>query len=117
MTLQASTSDTINILSQSHSIIYGETMDPSSQTTVSLDTIHSLLIDINTKLTAIEGNNAALESRLSQIESASDVSKIKSVTDTVASLTSKVNTCENEMKEIKNTISCRTQCKSNESNF
>lgn len=103
MTLQASTSDTINILSQSHSIIYGETMDPNSQTTVSLDTIHSLLIDINTKLTAIEGNNAALESRLSQIES--DVSKIKSVTDTVASLTSKVNTCENEMKEMKNTIS------------
>lgn len=99
MTLQTSTSDTINILSQSHSIIYGETMDPNSQTTVSLDTIHSLLIDINTKLTAIEGNNAALESRLSQIES--DVSKIKSVTDTVASLTSKVNTCENEMKEIK----------------
>lgn len=78
-------------------------MDPNSQTTVSLDTIHSLLIDINTKLTAIEGNNAALESRLSQIES--DVSKIKSVTDTVASLTSKVNTCENEIKEMKNTIS------------
>lgn len=69
MTLQTSTSDTINILSQSHSIIYGETMDPNSQTTVSLDTIHSLLIDINTKLTAIEGNNAALESRLSQIKS------------------------------------------------
>lgn len=51
MTLQTSTNDTINILSQSHSIIYGETMDLNSQTAVSLDTIHSLL-------TAIESNNA-----------------------------------------------------------
>lgn len=66
------------------------------------------------KRTAIDGNNAVLESRLSKIET--NVSKIKAVTDTVASLLSKVNTCEmkNERNETDN-ILCSAKYKSNES--
>lgn len=68
MNLQTYTSDTINILSPSHSIIYGETIYSNPHIDVSLDTIHSLLVNIKTELTAIECNNA-LKSRLWQIES------------------------------------------------
>ena len=59
--------DTIKLLAESHSIIYGQTNENNGYD-VTLESIHSLLIQMNTKLTNIELKNDSLESRLSTIE-------------------------------------------------
>ncbi|XP_062594817.1 uncharacterized protein LOC134256179 [Saccostrea cucullata] len=72
-----SLSDTVQIMAESNSIIYGNTSNPSnSDSDVSLHSIHSLLIQMNSRLCEIESKM----SQLNVIQS--DVAKIKTkVTD------------------------------------
>ena len=58
---------TTTLLAESHSIIYGQ-INEHNGCDVTLESIHSLLIQMNTKLTNIELINDSLESRLSTIE-------------------------------------------------
>ncbi|XP_062574544.1 uncharacterized protein LOC134236388 [Saccostrea cucullata] len=78
-------------------------MDTASQSSaVSLETIHSLLMQMNSKLSIIEKNNVALEKRLTEIEM--KMSDIKTINDSVSTLKSKVCTIENDLSAMKQTV-------------
>lgn len=95
-----SVSDTANLLSQSHAIIYGNSNDNIAiPGEITLDNIHSLLLLIIQKLNRID----SMETRLGVIET--QISDIKQVTDSVSSLTTRVNTMESEVNTVKKTMS------------
>ena len=83
--------DTSKLLAESHSIIYGP--NENNGCDVTLESIHSLLIQMNTKLTNIELKNDSLESRLSTIEKEIiALNEIRGSLDTVKSHVNKLNT-------------------------
>ena len=83
--------DTSKLLAESHSIIYGP--NENNGCDVILESIHSLLILMNTKLTNIELKNDSLESRLSTIEKEIiPLNEIRGSLDTVKSHVNKPNT-------------------------
>lgn len=95
-----SVSETANLLSQSHPIIYGNSngnIAIPGETT--LDNIHSFLLVIIQNLNRID----SMETRLGAIET--QISDIKQVTDSVSSLTTRVNTMESEVNRGKKTMS------------
>lgn len=95
-----SVSDTANLVSQSHAIIYGNSNDNIAiPGEITLDNIHSLLLLIIQKLNRID----SMETRLGVIET--QISDIKQVTDSVSSLTTRVNTMESEVTTVKKTMS------------
>ena len=75
--------DTTKLLAESHLIIYGQTNE-NNRCDVPLESIHFLLIQMNTKLTNIALKNDSLESRLSTIEK-EIIALIRGSLDTVKS--------------------------------
>lgn len=95
-----SVTDTADLVSQSHAIIYGNSNDNiATLNEITLDSIHSLLLHIIQKLNRID----SMETRLGAIEI--QMSDIKQVTDSVSSLTTRVNTMELEVNTVKKTMS------------
>jgi hypothetical protein len=100
---ETSIADTVNIVSQSHSVVYppsdgnSETQACSHQD-VSLETLHDLLVQINSRLAAIEINNSSLDKRLCDIENR--MAQFQTVATTVSSLGEKIRTFDNETDRV-----------------
>lgn len=96
-----SVTDTADLVSQSHAIIYGNSNDNiSTPSEITLDSIHSLLLHIIQKLNRMIDS---METRLGAIEI--QMSDIKQVTDSVSSLTTReleVNTVKITMSDVEN---------------
>ncbi|XP_062577804.1 uncharacterized protein LOC134239653 [Saccostrea cucullata] len=98
--------DTANILSQSHSVMYPAYSNDESQKVqkeISLGTLHELLLQINSRLAAIESNNTTLDKRLCEIEN--KMTHFQSITDSISTLNDRVNKFESEVKNVKQTVS------------
>jgi hypothetical protein len=66
-----SISDTTRLLSESNSVIYDEMHGENSENSeniVTLSSIHSLLMQMNSKLFDVELKNTSLETRLAEVE-------------------------------------------------
>jgi hypothetical protein len=88
-TSETSITDTVNIVSQSHSILYppsdsNSEAQASTRRDVSLETLHDVLVQINLRLLAIEINNSSLNNRFYDIENR--MAHFQTVTTTVSCL-------------------------------
>lgn len=84
--------DTAKLLAESHSIIYNE-----PEENITLNSIHYLLTQMNTKLTNIEHKNDSLEARLTAIEC-----KMTSIHEMQSSL----NTVKSQVEQLDEDVKC-----------
>lgn len=103
-----SVSDTTALLSQSHSIIYGERSEnaecvQNKENQISLVSIHTILIEINSKLSNIETKNNALEERLSAIEE--KVVVVNEMQKSLGTMKNKIAYVENGLETTKKDLS------------
>jgi hypothetical protein len=96
---ESTVADTVEILSLSPSVIYGNTDDSKKKKSdVSLESIHDLLIQINFWLKSIEVNNVSLEKRLREIEN--NMSNFKSITESISSFDHRINNFDVQLKDV-----------------
>jgi hypothetical protein len=109
-----SVSDTAELVSQSHSIIYDQSEvgadNNEAQNEITLESIHSLLTQMNSKLTNIEIKNNSLETRLTEIErKIVSINEIQGALDTLNSKVSVIdnglNTATKEFKDLESNVS------------
>lgn len=93
-----SENETSKLLAESHSVIYGG-VDDHEITMVSL---HSLLIKMDTKLSNIEFKNDSLESRLKEIEK--QMLSLNSIKGTINNFEARYTSLDAEVKQV-NTFS------------
>ena len=100
---ETSVNDTVEILSQSNSVIYGCDDDPMMKKgDISLESIYDLLTQINTRLRSIEVNNVSLENRMATIEN--KMSNFKEISDSISALNHKINNYDSQIKDLVQTV-------------
>ena len=92
-------SDTTNLVAESHAIIYGD-----SEEKITLTSIHSLLTQMNTKLTNIELKNDSLETRLTAIES--KMTSLHEMQSSLNSVKSHVDLLDEGVKSVQKDLQC-----------
>lgn len=88
-------SETSKILAESHSVIYGGVDDHE----ITMASLHSLLVKMDTKLSNIELKNDSLESRLTEIEK--QMLSLNSIKGTINSLEARYTSLDAEVKQVK----------------
>uniref|UniRef100_K1PNL1 Uncharacterized protein n=1 Tax=Magallana gigas TaxID=29159 RepID=K1PNL1_MAGGI len=89
---------TSNLLEESHSIIYGQPT-VNIQGDVTLESIHTLLLQMNTKLTSIELKNDNLENRLNTIEG--EILSLREIRGSIDAMESRAKKLDNDVKSVK----------------
>ena len=100
------------VLSESHSVIYGVSEEAKPQAKeVSLGMIHETLVRIESRLSNIETNSVSLEKRLHIIEN--KMNNIDRLSENLSSLETKVSKIEREMHQVKKTAEIHANQKHN----
>lgn len=94
-----SISETAKLLEETRSIVYDEPGDHSGGPQVTLSTIHTLLTQMNSKLSSIELKNNTLDTRLSTIEA--KINSLDQLQGTLDSMKMQFNRLEEETKSTK----------------
>lgn len=90
--------NTSKLLEESHSIIYGQPT-VNIQGDVTLESIHTLLLQMNTKLTSIELKNDNLENRLNTIEG--EILSLREIRGSIDAMESRAKKLDNDVKSVK----------------